>query len=252
MVGEAALILKTTDGGNTWVSKEAPTWNNLFAVSFIDTNNAFAIGDYGVFLKSTDGGESWISQVTDEIGWRDVSFTTPANGIIIGADYTQGLENPRGIIYSTIDGGTTWNSKIVDYFPDCIDFPSLDYGTLGCDYGDILRTTDSGLTWDAQSKGIRNNLNDVFFMDNHSGIAVGSSGTIIKTSDGGTHWIEQSSGTKNKLNSVFFADINTGIVVGDSGIILKTTNGGMVWEPQNSGVLKDLKGVYMSSVNNFV
>ncbi len=115
--------------------------------------------------------------------------------------------------------------------------------------GTILKTTDGGITWTAQSSGTYDYLISVFFTDTNTGYAVGDGGTILKTTNGGTDWIVQTSGTTNGLMSVYFTDANTGYAVGYNGIILKTTNGGTDWIVQASGTYSWLYSVYFTDAN---
>ncbi|MGD9634524.1 MAG: YCF48-related protein, partial [Pirellulales bacterium] len=52
-------ILRSTDSGQTW--KLVPTGQNapLRAISFVDAEIGFAVGDLGTILCTTDGGRSW-------------------------------------------------------------------------------------------------------------------------------------------------------------------------------------------------
>src|SRR4030095_4631658 len=56
---DEAPILKTTDGGVTWVPKVSGTLNALRGVHFIDDNTGYAVGFLGTILKTEDGGETW-------------------------------------------------------------------------------------------------------------------------------------------------------------------------------------------------
>ena len=58
----AVQIIKTTNGGESWVSQLSGTTNNLFEVSFTDADIGTAVGYEGTILRTTDGGENWISQ----------------------------------------------------------------------------------------------------------------------------------------------------------------------------------------------
>lgn len=66
-------------------------------------------------------------------------------------------------------------------------------------------------------------LNEIFFTNSNTAIAVGRSGTIIKTTDCGDNWVFQLSGTMNHLNGIFFVNASIGVTVGSSGTIIKTT-----------------------------
>ena len=55
----------------------------------------------------------------------------------------------------------------------------------------ILKTTDSGANWTAQTSGTTNWLSSVYFTDANTGYAVGAGGTILKTTDGGGTFVER-------------------------------------------------------------
>jgi len=60
-----SLILKTTDGGNTWIRKTSETLNPLYSVYFADSNTGWAVGlgisfYMSLILKTTDGGNNWV------------------------------------------------------------------------------------------------------------------------------------------------------------------------------------------------
>jgi photosystem II stability/assembly factor-like uncharacterized protein len=67
-VGRSGTILRTTDGGTTWVSQTSGTSNNLFGVSFTDANTGTAVGFNGTILRTTDGGATWASQTAGPPG----------------------------------------------------------------------------------------------------------------------------------------------------------------------------------------
>jgi uncharacterized protein YbcV (DUF1398 family) len=94
--------------------------------------------------------------------------------------------------------------------------------------GTILKTSNGGNTWTAQSSGTTNWLESVYFTDINNGYVAGDKGTILKTTDGGTNWTILTSGTNYDLYAVYFSDPDEGCVVGSNGTILKTTNGGIV------------------------
>lgn len=84
-------------------------------------------------------------------------------------------------------------------------------------------------TWIAANVPIENDLNDIFFIDELKGWAVGNSGVILYSTDGGLNWMQQTSNTQNRLSSVYFKTATEGYVVGKQGIILRTIDGGSNW-----------------------
>jgi len=57
--GSVALIIKTVDGGEIWEEQEVLLNDNLYVVSFINSEKGFVGGQYGAILKTTNGGDSW-------------------------------------------------------------------------------------------------------------------------------------------------------------------------------------------------
>src|SRR5207244_4588556 len=61
-------ILKTTDGGNSWVS-QIKTASPVTGISFVDSETGWAVGGNisggagaGILLKNNDGGATWTNQ----------------------------------------------------------------------------------------------------------------------------------------------------------------------------------------------
>jgi len=84
---------------------------------------------------------------------------------------------------------------------------------LGRD-GTILKTTNGGTNWTAQTSGTTNVLNSIYFTDANTGYTVGEIGTILKTINSGTTWTALTSGTTSNLYSIYFKNANIGYAVG--------------------------------------
>src|SRR5258708_17576822 len=61
-VGEFGTILRTTDGGVTWILQSSGTTNSLYGVSFADANTGTVVGRSGTILRTIDGGSTWTTQ----------------------------------------------------------------------------------------------------------------------------------------------------------------------------------------------
>lgn len=140
-------------------------------------------------------------------------------------------------------------------------FPSHDTGyAVGGDSGTVIKTIDGGITWNSINSGTTNLLLDVYFFNNDTGYATGTSGTIIKTTNGGSTWIPLNSGTNNPLSSICFVDANTGFAVGgidnnfeSGGIILKTIDQGIHWYVVPCGNISKLYSVwFIDAMNGYV
>ncbi|MBM7071917.1 hypothetical protein JQC92_07685 [Shewanella sp. 202IG2-18] len=60
-VGHDATIIKTTDGGMTWLTQsESQSIEKPFLdVTFFDKKHGIAVGAYGLFYRTKDGGKNW-------------------------------------------------------------------------------------------------------------------------------------------------------------------------------------------------
>ena len=107
------LMLKTMDGGDTWLELALPLEEgSLSDVSFWDNQTGWAVGasgDDGLVLKTTDGGASW--EVTRIHGskayFKRVVFLDLLRGFALGSIKTG--DKYYGAVWETQDGGTTWN-----------------------------------------------------------------------------------------------------------------------------------------------
>jgi photosystem II stability/assembly factor-like uncharacterized protein len=55
-VGGNGTILRTTDGGETWLMQPSGTSVSLMAVSFADANNGTSVGVEETILHTSTGG----------------------------------------------------------------------------------------------------------------------------------------------------------------------------------------------------
>lgn len=102
--------------------------------------------------------------------------------------------------------------------------------TVGA-FGEMLRSSDKGKTWQLPNSGTRHPLHGVALFTEKEGVAIGDSGTIIRTSDGGMTWdpLPALFGKQNYF-TVVAASETTGFIVAADGGILRTNNQGLDWE----------------------
>ena len=164
--------------------------DSLYDISVIDKNTAWAVGDNGLILATPDAGQTWsIQMINTKNALNGVFFVSNVIGWVVGAN---------GCIARTTSGGQRWNVLTTGYnqnLNSVCAVSQLRAWAVGAT-GVILSTSDA-VTWIAQTSGVDNDLNSVYF---------------------------------SNLNTL------VGWVVGDNGIILKTTNGGVTWNVVPSGV----------------
>ena len=95
VVGENGLIMKTTNGGQSWITQNAgstATWNGIY---FLSAQEGYVVGTQGTLAKTSDGGNSWVSIVTNTRNTlNDITFTTRDKGYIVGESGTILAFNP--------------------------------------------------------------------------------------------------------------------------------------------------------------
>ncbi|MDD5382920.1 MAG: YCF48-related protein, partial [Candidatus Margulisbacteria bacterium] len=154
-----ATIVKTNNGGASWVrqgnSSFEVTEQNLIDIYALDENNVWAVGGNYMIIKSTDGGDHWVSQHQNVLGDCNGIFPLDINTAWIAQDY--------GNILHTTDGGNNWvdqlgsSSGFGGYFllmPRALNKDVcwiVGTSAFGRPAGVILRTTDGGVSWEAQS-----------------------------------------------------------------------------------------------------
>lgn len=69
--GSLGIILKSTNGGDTWIAPTIPTSRNLNAIYFYDEKRGFAVGDSGLILYTSNGG---VTSVGDQEGHPPTRF----------------------------------------------------------------------------------------------------------------------------------------------------------------------------------
>lgn len=252
VVGQVGTILKTTNGGQTWIRmRVSSALNQTFrGVWFTDANTGFAVGDLGTIVKTTDAGATWTSNTVDPgVDFYSVFFTDANTGTAVGYP---------GAIYRTTDGGGTWNLQLSGpaSYLRAVWFTDSNTGTVVGSSGVIFRTTNGGARWQRQFSGFEQTKTDftgTTFTNTLNGTIVGTGGTILRTTNGGATWTTDSSGTSYALYGVNFMDANTGIAFGDGGTIFRTTDAGATWE----GVLTQMAdwlggGTFINASTGFV
>ena len=214
------IILKTTDGGTSWMQQTSILRQTPQSITFLNSTNGWIVGEGGLVQMTSDGGDNWINQDNPFSGTtqrlESVHFVDENKGWIAAGH--------EGKILHTTDGGTNWIEQVsgTTEWLYSIFFIDENVGwTAGSD--GVYKTTDGGTNWFAQD--LPNwwyNFESIRFADANVGYAVGGN-DILKTTDGGENWVEQQGITDNALNCVFLVNANKAWVVGAGGTILNWT-----------------------------
>lgn len=186
-VGEAtlgvtpqALVLRSTNGGDTWTPQFPLTEAaDVFVdVAVINARSAVVVGagttgTLGVIIRTDDGGDTWNPQTSGSPArLNGVSFADNQHGFAVG---------DAGTIVYTANGGKTWAQK------------------------------ESGVTIE--------HLLRVWAIDPSTAWVVGSAGVLLTTTDAGQNWYRVDAHTDTPLTDIAFATHCQGTVVGANTIL---------------------------------
>jgi photosystem II stability/assembly factor-like uncharacterized protein len=261
-VGEGGTIVRTYNGGLSWVTNIANPPGALKGIFFQNVLRGWAVGGYrgkGIILKTEDGGSTWHSQNGVEgfelSGFHDVWFTNEQNGWIVGEAQQKGIV--QGIIISTQDGGASWHLNYLSgeksSYLHSIRFADSKYGwAIGQSV--VLHTKDSGQHWSEQHYSPDKDLFGIDFISLAEGWIVGSNGLLLYTTNGGETWQARQLPTEQSrlwFTSVRFINSAKGWIAGENGTILSTKDGGNTWESESNGTTKMLRKLASTSQSIF-
>ena len=192
-------IMKTIDGGSTWVDQTSPVPDSFFDVFFVTVDEGWIVGDNGVIVYTTDGGANWI-----EHSQSRVLSTSDLNTVyfVDGYGWTGGDSED---IFRTTDGGTTWYlAEALGSYSEVegISFVDSLVGYAAVDGDGIIYSTDGGLNWTAAALNLgpypytRSDIEEIFTIDANTAVATGwgsmAAGPqptiIVVSTDAGQTW----------------------------------------------------------------
>ncbi|MEI7485189.1 MAG: hypothetical protein WCK13_10820, partial [Ignavibacteriota bacterium] len=231
-VGNDGLILKTSNGGLSFIQQFTSSKANFKKVFILDSLTSYVLNDSSGIFKTLNGGNNWTLISAFNTPVNDVHFINQNTGFI-ASEFQIG---------STSNGGVNWsfvspeNSSPYNFFK--ISFINAQTGfvsalNLTTNYSYIFKTTNAGNNWSWYNTTIDAfEINNMHFLNSQTGWCAGSRFEYLyamETSNGGVNWTESYSLNNSlKPNNIYFADINTGYITSPLKIF-KSTNGGANW-----------------------
>lgn len=256
-----STVLRTDNGGKTWVRSQAPTNLNLYRVLWLGPRRAVAISGYfgdpteqvavgektdsiaiggksdGSILCTEDGGKSWKLLYNICSACRAIALTSDFSGWVVG---------PTGEKFPNIFFGNRRIETIKDLTPQEQRF-------LGADF---VRSVKVPPVWNATSVNLavfnRERVNadsatfnetggvgkapilwDVCIQGNKAWV-VGDDGLVVTVERKGKKWQDWQAvelpGEKATLRAIVFRDAKVGMIVGEKGSCFSTMDAGKTWQ----------------------
>lgn len=198
------VIVKTTDGGQTWDSLTSNDYDgySFSNIHFINEDIGFVSPQSNGLLKTIDGGISF-TELTLSTGIISVGeiVSTPNQTVFISTrEFLIPTDQNVFSILKSTDLGNNWTTVLSD-------------------------------TMSSSGSGSRM-VSKMFFLDNTTGFAVGGNGLFLKTTDGGLTWATSFIHPYTHLSGLHFTSENVGYT-NNAGGIYKTIDGGINWTVQN-------------------
>ena len=254
--GADGSTLRTLDGGRTWAAQTqtgAPV-----TLRFVPGSDAgWAVSATGTLLRTADRGRSWTAPsalLTSQLaGLRDVHFVDNQRGWAVTSPGTA-----PGAVWRSSDGGQSWQGSSGTGAAAAA-FTGLTAVRFAADgqsglaagaQGQILASSDGGVTWTAVASGVNTPLRALAWLaDGTTALAVGTEGVVLRSTDRGRNWQRintPSAVALHALNALSFSSALRGWAVGDGGTLLRTLDGGLTWTAQNSGTRANLTALHAS------
>lgn len=206
--GDATALYKTTDGGLTWVSRNAglPS-GNLYGISALDVSTCWVGTVNGSIYKTSDGGASWTLQFSLAGSFSNGIKMFNQNYGVYQGDPT-GNGQPYQLRYTT-NGGTNW-----------ILSPGAPIATSEFGVINAWDWTDTTHFWIGSANTVANATTAKVYRTS-SGFGGGGWTSATLPGTGGTAGLY--------YQAVAFTDVNNGMAGSNGSNIMKTNNGGATW-----------------------
>lgn len=228
MAGSNGKIVRSEDGGQTWLVQETGVTENLQGIAAWDPDRAVAVGNDNVVVVTSDGGETWNRVL--------VPRSEIANKLIRVRSLEGGVAWAVGVMGMTLrsqDWGASWErrSEEVDVAWNDIAFADDQNGWAVGEFGRMMHTTDAGTTWQLVEPTSERSLMAISFRNPQSAVAVGLDGLILRTGDSGLTWTSVDAGTSLHLFDIVW-DGAEWIAVGGMGVVVTGSENGDSWRAQ--------------------
>jgi photosystem II stability/assembly factor-like uncharacterized protein len=267
---EQAFVVKSTSRGISWTTPFLMDHGAIVEVAFSPNyfydQTAYLSDISGSLARSIDGGQTWITSSYSFTQGVPSLAVVASNTLFVGVGGGPPYMEPRQGLFYSENGGQTWEQLYqggvddVAVSPNYIQDHTVLIGVGGYHWnGGILKSTDSGHTWQPSYEGLPwgqdGDTVDITFSPGYAQdhtIFTISWGGLYKSADDGTHWTRISSSpqgtpwgsvTQFVLSPRYVQDRTLWLSGYAEGNLI-STDGGNIWRSMPEAVVPIAAGSY--------
>lgn len=224
VVTAAGNILRTADGGKTFLPVGNSGGRRLEDIYFLDEEIGLSCGEKGTLLRTENGGATWTS-ISADSAWDLVSIGFPGDevGLVVG-NYNMGELAGIGVIGRSTDKGLNWSFAGSEHaqlhYIDVV--PHEHAWVLGKEA--LVYSTDGGQVWEFAASRIPG-INALLFIDVQHGWEVGDNGLLRYSSDGGWSWQDKLKMTDQSLTCLAVPEPDVVFIAGNEFLAVSVNHG---------------------------
>lgn len=225
VVGEHGVIAYSDDNGATWSQAKVPVDVTLTAISFVDSQSGWAVGNSGVVLHTQDGGRNWNLQL-DGNGVNQLTMTAALQAEQ-AAD--KSVEDFNALHRAQIFAAAGPDKPFLCLMP----LSKTKILALGA-YRMAVMTDDVGKSWSDWSLHILDPVSHHLYDAERirdSIDVVGEAGLIFQSKDEGQSFQPLPSPTQATLFGLLSTGNGALLVYGVAGQVFFSPDAGLTWQP---------------------
>jgi len=141
------FVMQSTNGGQSWADPVQVSSQPLYAIRYVDSLTAVAVGNNGSIVQTTDGGQNWNSPSTPAGAFRPLHGMSVVGSNVFAAGDT--------VVIVSTNGGANWSRRRTNlngaiYPPQSLNDIAMATKLTGWAVGAaglIYNTNDGGTTW---------------------------------------------------------------------------------------------------------
>ncbi len=199
-MSEPCRVLRSTDGGNTWVFTSDSLSRYPLALAAEPANPDVVYAASGTMHKTTNGGVTW-AQLSGpaSVYCRDIAINPQNPQTVYVGGYSYGGAN-RVVVGKTTDAGATWSVLVCDSTSskqgyavgvDPVDTSVIYTGgqVVGSATTTVYKSTDAGASWARVSVGSASTPYALLVsVLDHRFVLLGAGGGLYRSTDAGASW----------------------------------------------------------------